>query len=41
MVEMQAFLGLYHYYRHFVPAAAQLLKPLTDALQGGLKPQAK
>jgi RNase H-like domain found in reverse transcriptase len=41
MVEMQAFLGLYNYYRRFVPAAAQLLKPLTDALQGGLKPHAK
>jgi transposase InsO family protein len=41
VVEMQAFLGLYNYYRRFVPAAARLLKPLTDALQGGLKPSSK
>jgi RNase H-like domain found in reverse transcriptase len=41
MVEMQAFLGLYNYYRHFVPATAQLLKPLADALQGCLKPHAR
>jgi Reverse transcriptase (RNA-dependent DNA polymerase) len=38
-VELQAFLGLFNYYRQFVPAAAKLLKPLTDALQGGLRPQ--
>jgi hypothetical protein len=34
VVEMQAFLGLYNYYR-------RLLKPLTDALQGKLKPTSK
>jgi Reverse transcriptase (RNA-dependent DNA polymerase) len=41
VVELQAFLGLFNYYRRFVPAAAKLLKPLTDALQGGLQPQTK
>jgi Reverse transcriptase (RNA-dependent DNA polymerase)/RNase H-like domain found in reverse transcriptase len=41
VVEMQAFLGLYNYYRRFVPAEARLLKPLTDALQGGLRPNSK
>jgi hypothetical protein len=41
VVEMQAFLGLFNYYRHFIPAAARIVKPLTDALQGGLKPQYK
>jgi RNase H-like domain found in reverse transcriptase len=35
---MQAFLGLFNYYRRFVPAAARIVKPLTDALQGGLRP---
>jgi hypothetical protein len=39
VVELQAFLGLFNYYRKFVPAAAKIVKPLTDALQGGLRPQ--
>ena len=33
--ELQAFLGLFNFYRRFVPAAAQLVLPLTDALKGG------
>jgi hypothetical protein len=40
VVELQAFLGLFNYYRRFVPAAARIVKPLTDALQGGRRPQA-
>jgi hypothetical protein len=32
--QLQAFLGLYNFYHRFVPAAAKLLKPLTDALGG-------
>jgi transposase InsO family protein len=35
--QLQAFLGLYNFYRRFVPAAAKLLKPLTDALGGAPK----
>jgi hypothetical protein len=31
--ELQAFLGLFNFYRRFVPAAA-ILRPLTDALAG-------
>jgi RNase H-like domain found in reverse transcriptase/Reverse transcriptase (RNA-dependent DNA polymerase) len=38
VVQMQAFLGLFNYYRRFVLAAAKIVKPLTDALQGGLWP---
>jgi hypothetical protein len=34
VMELQAFLGLINYYRRFIPAAARILKPLTDALQG-------
>jgi hypothetical protein len=34
---MQAFLGLFNFYRRFVPAAASILKPLTDSLQGSPK----
>jgi RNase H-like domain found in reverse transcriptase len=41
VVELQAFLGLFNYYRRFVPVATRMLKPLTDALQGGLWPQTK
>jgi RNase H-like domain found in reverse transcriptase/Reverse transcriptase (RNA-dependent DNA polymerase) len=33
--QLQAFLGLFNYYRRFVPAAAKILRPLTDALKGG------
>jgi hypothetical protein len=39
VVELQAFLGLFNYYRRFVPAAARIVRPLTDALQGGGKPK--
>jgi cleavage and polyadenylation specificity factor subunit 1 len=35
--QLQAFLGLYNFYWRFVPAAARLLKPLTDALSGAPK----
>ena len=35
--ELQAFLGMFNFYRRFVPAAAKLLQPLTDALRGGPK----
>jgi transposase InsO family protein len=38
--QLQAFLGVVNFYRRFVPAAAHLLRPLTDALKGGLKPAA-
>jgi Reverse transcriptase (RNA-dependent DNA polymerase) len=33
--QLQAFLGLLNFYRRFVPAAAQILRPLTDALGSG------
>jgi cleavage and polyadenylation specificity factor subunit 1 len=39
--QLQAFLGLFNFYRRFVPAAAAIVKPLTDALRGnpaGAKP---
>ena len=32
---LQSFLGMANFYRRFIPAAAQVLKPLTDALRGG------
>jgi Integrase zinc binding domain len=32
--DLQAFLGLFNFYRRFVPAAAAILWPLTDALAG-------
>jgi RNase H-like domain found in reverse transcriptase/Reverse transcriptase (RNA-dependent DNA polymerase) len=35
--QLQAFLGLFNFYRHFVPAAAAIVRPLTDALRGGRK----
>jgi hypothetical protein len=35
--QLQAFLGLFNFYHHFVPAAASILKPLTDSLQGSPK----
>jgi hypothetical protein len=35
--QLQDFLGLYNFYRRFVPAATKLLKPLTDALDGAPK----
>ena len=36
--ELMAYLGLVNFYRRFVPNAARILKPLTDALRGGLPP---
>jgi RNase H-like domain found in reverse transcriptase len=32
--QLQAFLGLFNFYRWFVPAAAAVIRPLTDALRG-------
>jgi transposase InsO family protein len=32
--QLQAFLGLFNFYRRFVPAAAAVVRPLTDALRG-------
>jgi hypothetical protein len=34
MKSLQSFLGLVNFYRRFVPAAAKILRPLTDALRG-------
>jgi hypothetical protein len=34
---LQAFLGLFNFYRRFVPAAARIIQPLTRALRGGPK----
>ncbi len=33
--ELQGFLGLINFYRRYIPAAAAILKPLTDSLRGG------
>jgi cleavage and polyadenylation specificity factor subunit 1 len=33
--ELQIFLGLINFYRRFLPEAAKMLLPLTDALKGG------
>lgn len=38
--ELQGFLGVINFYRRFVPAAARILKPLTDQLQGSPRPSA-
>ncbi len=38
MKELQGFLGIINFYRRFVPAAARILKPLTDQLKGSPKP---
>jgi hypothetical protein len=35
--ELQVFLGTVNFYRRFLPAAAKILKPLTDLLIGGPK----
>jgi hypothetical protein len=34
---LQAFLGMFNYYRRLIPAAAAVVLPLTNALQGGKK----
>jgi transposase InsO family protein len=36
--ELQGFLGAVNFYCRFVPTAARILRPLTDALRGGPKP---
>jgi hypothetical protein len=33
--QLQTFLGMANFYRRFLPAAAQKLRPLTKALKGG------
>ncbi len=38
--QLQAFLGVVNFYRRFVPAAARVLKPLTQALRISPKPTA-
>jgi len=35
--QLQAFLGVVNFYRHFGPALAKILQPLMDSLKGGLK----
>jgi hypothetical protein len=35
--QLQRFLGMVNFYRHFLPNCAQVLKPLTDLLKGGAK----
>ena len=35
--ELQGFLGAVNFYRHFIPAAAKILLPLTSELKGGRK----
>ena len=37
-LQIQRFLGLINFYRRFIPAAARILRPLTDALAGPAKP---
>jgi RNase H-like domain found in reverse transcriptase len=37
VVELQAFLGLFNYYRRFVPATASIVRLLTDALQSRIQ----
>jgi Reverse transcriptase (RNA-dependent DNA polymerase)/RNase H-like domain found in reverse transcriptase len=39
--DLQAFLGLFTFYRRFVAKAAAIVKPLTDALKGGKKGSTK
>ncbi len=37
MKQLQAFLGLFNFYRRFIPAAAKIVLPLTRSLRGGQK----
>jgi hypothetical protein len=37
MKELKGFLVVINFYRRFMPAAAHILKPLTDQLKGGSK----
>jgi cleavage and polyadenylation specificity factor subunit 1 len=41
VVELQAFLGVFNYYCRFVAATVNVVRPLTDALQGGPRPQSQ
>ena len=34
--DLLRYLGILNYYRHFLPAAAQVLKPLSDVLHGNV-----
>jgi hypothetical protein len=38
--QLQGFLGVINFYRKFVPAAARLLRPLTESLKGSPRPTA-
>jgi cleavage and polyadenylation specificity factor subunit 1 len=38
--ELQNFLGVMNFYRRFVPGAARLHRPLTEALKGSPRPKA-
>ncbi len=35
--QLQAFLGLINFYRHFLPAIARTLRQLTNALEGEIR----
>jgi hypothetical protein len=35
--QLQHFLCMVNFYRHFLPNCAQVLRPLTDLLKGGAK----
>ena len=35
--QLQTYLGMINFYRRFMPAAAKILRPLTDSLKGGVK----
>jgi hypothetical protein len=37
--QLQTFLGMANFYRRFIPAAACVLRPLTDAVKGGKSKQ--
>jgi cleavage and polyadenylation specificity factor subunit 1 len=37
VAQLQTYLGMINFYRRFLPGAAGVLKPLTDALRGGQK----
>jgi hypothetical protein len=37
VAQLQTYLGMVNFYRRFFPAAAAVLKPLTDATRGGQK----
>jgi transposase InsO family protein len=39
VAQLQTFLGMANFYRRFIRSAAQILRPLTDALRGGQQVQ--